>query len=131
MSAHHYFRDFAYCDSGLIPWVLVVELVSRSGRSLGDWVKDRFAAFPISGETNLRLEDAGNAIDNVHEAYRAETISIDKTDTVSLAFKDWRFNLCRSNTEPLVRLNIETKGRADKLEAQVNAIADLLDGTKV
>ena len=130
MSAHHYFRDFAYCDSGMIPWVLMAELVSRSGRSLGDWVTDRFVVFPSSGEINFRVEDAGNVIDNVLEAYREDALSIDETDGVSLAFEDWRFNLRRSNTEPLVRLNIETKGGADKVDARVNAIADLLGGTR-
>jgi len=130
MSAHHYFRDFAYCDSGMIPWVLVTELVSRSGRSLGNCVKDRFAAFPSSGEINFKVTDADKAIENVLSAYRAKAISIDQIDGVSLAFENWRFNLRRSNTEPLVRLNLESKGRADMLEAQVSAIAELLDGTR-
>ena len=130
MSAHHYFRDFAYCDSGMIPWLLVAELVSKSGRSLADWVRDRFAAFPSSGEANFRVEDAGTAIDRVLDAYRTEAVSLDETDGVSLAFADWRFNLRRSNTEPLVRLNIERCGEAEKLDAQVNAIADLLGGTR-
>ena len=130
MSAHHYFRDFAYCDSGMIPWVLVTELVSRSGRSLGNCVKDRFAAFPSSGEINFKVTDADKAIENVLSAYRAKAISIDQIDGVSLAFENWRFNLRRSNTEPLVRLNVESKGRADMLQAQVSAIAELLGGTR-
>jgi len=130
MSAHHYFRDFAYCDSGLIPWLLVAELVSGSGRSLGEWVKDRFAVFPSSGEINFTVTDAGKAIENVLSAYRAKALSLDETDGVSLAFYDWRFNLRRSNTEPLVRLNVESKGGADRLDAQVNKIADLLGGVR-
>jgi len=130
MSAHHYFRDFAYCDSGMIPWLLIAELVSRSRRQLGNWVKDRFAAFPSSGEINFTVSDAGRAIENVLSAYRADALSIDETDGVSLAFDDWRFNLRRSNTEPLVRLNVEAKGNADALAAHVSAIADLLDGTR-
>lgn len=130
MSAHHYFRDFAYCDSGMIPWLLVAELVSRSGRSLGAWVEGRFSSFPSSGEANFRVEDAGEAIERVLDAYRAEALSIDETDGVSLAFPDWRFNLRRSNTEPLVRLNIETKGRADGLGDKLEAIAALLGGTR-
>ena len=129
MSAHHYFRDFAYCDSGMIPWLLIAELVSRSRRQLGNWVKDRFAAFPSSGEINFTVSDAGRAIENVLSAYRADALSIDETDGVSLAFDDWRFNLRRSNTEPLVRLNVEAKGNADALAAHVSAIADLLGGT--
>ena len=129
MSAHHYFRDFAYCDSGMIPWVLVAELVSRSGRSLGDWVRDRFIKFPSSGETNFRVRDAGQAIDNVLKVYRKDAISIDETDGVSLTFADWRFNLRQSNTEPLVRLNIESQGGGEVLSVKVADISSLLGGT--
>jgi phosphomannomutase len=131
MSAHHYFRDFAYCDSGMIPWLLVAELVSKSGRSLADWVRDRFAAFPSSGETNFRVTDAGAAIDRVLAAYRDDALSLDETDGVSLAFADWRFNLRRSNTELLVRLNIESRGGSEGLAARVSGIADLLAGVRV
>ena len=130
ISAHHYFRDFAYCDSGMIPWLLIAELVSRSGRSLGGWVKDRFAAFPSSGEMNFKVDDAGKAIENVLSAYRADARSIDETDNVSLEFEGWRFNLRRSNTEPLVRLNVEGKGEANAIETHVSSIADLLGGTR-
>jgi phosphomannomutase len=130
MSAHHYFRYFAYCDSGMIPWLLIAELVSRSGRSLGDWVKDRFAAFPSSGEMNFKVDDARKAIEKVLLAYRADALSIDETDGVSLAFDSWRFNLRRSNTEPLVRLNVEGRENAGALEAHVSTIADLLGGTR-
>ena len=131
MSAHHYFRDFAYCDSGMIPWLLIAELVSRSERSLGDWVKDRFAAFPSSGEMNFIVSDAGTAIKKVFSDYRADALSVDEMDGVSLAFADWRFNLRRSNTEPLVRLNIESRGSSDSLAARVADIADLLGGVRV
>ena len=130
MSAHHYFRDFAYCDSGMIPCLLIAELVSRSGRSLGDWMKDRFAAFPSSGEMNFKVDDAGAAIEKVLSAYRTDALSIDEADGVSLGFKDWRFNLRRSNTEPLLRLNVEGKGEADALAGYVRAIADLFGGTR-
>ena len=130
MSAHHYFRDFAYCDSGMIPWLLIAELVSRSERSLGSWVKDRFAAFPSSGEMNFKVADTGKAIESVLSAYRADALSIDETDGVSLAFEDWRFNLRQSNTEPLVRLNVESKGKAETLVGHVSAIADTLGGAR-
>jgi phosphomannomutase len=130
MSAHHYFRDFAYCDSGMIPWLLIAELVSRSRRSLGDWVKDRFAAFPSSGEMNFKVDDAGRAIKNVLSAYRVDARTLDETDGVSLAFDGWRFNLRRSNTEPLVRLNVEGKGSADALTGYVSTIADMLGGER-
>jgi len=130
MSAHHYFRDFAYCDSGMIPWLLIAELVSSLGRSLGELVKDRFSAFPSSGEINFKVADAGAAIENVLSAYREEANSIDETDGVSLEFDHWRFNLRRSNTEPLVRLNVEGRGKAEALQAHVSAIVDLLGGTR-
>ena len=130
MSAHHYFRDFAYCDSGMIPWLLIAELVSRSGRSLGDWVEDRFAAFPSSGEINFTVADAGTVIETVLSTYRLKALSLDEADGVSLAFDDWRFNLRRSNTEPLVRLNVESKGNAKTLAAHVSTITDLLGGTR-
>ena len=130
MSAHHYFRDFAYCDSGMIPWLLIAELVYRSGHSLGDCVKDRFAAFPSSGEINFKVADGGKAIENVLSAYRADALSIDETDGVSVAFEDWRFNLRQSNTEPLVRLNVEGTGNADALASHVSTIAELLGGTR-
>ena len=129
MSAHHYFRDFAYCDSGMIPWLLVAELVSKSKRSLSDWVRDRFDAFPSSGEINFRVDDAGAAIDRVLSTYSADALSLDETDGVSLAFKDWRFNLRRSNTEPLVRLNIEARGGSESLKLRVVDISKLLGGT--
>ena len=130
MSAHHYFRDFAYCDSGMIPWLLIAELVYRSGHSLGDCVKDRFAAFPSSGEINFKVADGGKAIENVLSAYCADALSIDETDGVSVAFEDWRFNLRQSNTEPLVRLNVEGTGNADALASHVSTIAELLGGTR-
>jgi phosphomannomutase len=114
----------------MIPWLLNAELVSRSGRSLGDWVKDRFSAFPSSGEINFKVADAGTAIEKVLSAYRADALSIDETDGVSLSFDDWRFNLRRSNTEPLVRLNVEGNCSADTLAAHVSAIVDLLGGTR-
>ncbi len=120
ISAHHYFRDFAYCDSGMIPWLLIAELVSRSERSLGDLVKIDLMAFPSSGEINFKVADACEAIDKVLSHYRKDAVLIDETDGVSVAFADWRFNLRLSNTEPLVRLNVESKGRSEALEANVS-----------
>ena len=128
MSAHHYFRDFAYCDSGMIPWLLVAELVSKSGRSMADWVQDRFAAFPSSGEINFGVEDADAAIERVLDAYRTKALCVDTTDGVSLVFADWRFNLRRSNTEPLVRLNLESRGNGELLAQNTLAVAQLLRG---
>ena len=131
MSAHHYFRDFAYCDSGMIPWLLIAELLSRSNQSLVDLVRDRSNAFPSSGETNFRVENTQVSIDRVLSAYRADAISLDETDGFSLAFSDWRFNLRRSNTEPLVRLNVESHGSTTKIQNKFADISRLLGGTKV
>ncbi len=131
ISAHHYFRDFAFCDSGMIPWLMISELVSKSGRSLGNWVRDRFETFPSSGETNFRVENSKSAISRVLAAYSSEAISLDDSDGFSLEFSDWRFNLRSSNTEPLVRLNIESRVGREKLEAKVADIAYLLGGTQI
>ena len=131
MSAHHYFRDFAFCDSGMIPWLLVAELISKSGRSLADLVRDRFLAFPSSGETNYHVKDAKASISRVLEAYREKAISLDESDGLSLTFRDWRFNLRTSNTEPLVRLNIESRGSRSRLNSRVTDIAKILNGPKV
>ena len=128
MSAHHYFRDFAFCDSGMVPWLLVAELVSKSKRSLADWVQDRFVTFPSSGETNYHVKDVKASISRVLEAYGQDAISLDDSDGLSLSFKDWRFNLRSSNTEPLVRLNIESCGSASKLHTRVTDIANILCG---
>jgi phosphomannomutase len=126
MSAHHYFRDFAYCDSGMIPWLLVAELVSIKNQSLGDLVKDRVSSFPSSGEINFKVKDADNSISSVLENYQSQAKTLDKTDGFSLIIDDWRFNLRKSNTEPLVRLNIESKGTSINLDDQVKKISKLL-----
>jgi len=126
MSAHHYFRDFAYCDSGMIPWLLVAELVSIKNQSLGDLVKDRVSSFPSSGEINFKVKDADNSISSVLENYQSQAKTFDKTDGFSLIIDDWRFNLRKSNTEPLVRLNIESKGTSINLDDQVKKISKLL-----
>jgi phosphomannomutase len=130
MSAHHYFRDFAYCDSGMIPWLVAAELMSTTGHTLAQLVDDRFEAFPSSGEVNFRVEDAGAAVARVLAAYRGDALSLDETDGVSLAFADWRFNLRRSNTEPLVRLNVEARGVAVDVHSNVAAIAEILGGAR-
>ncbi|MCD9005795.1 phosphomannomutase [Luteimonas sp. XNQY3] len=126
MSAHHYFREFAYADSGMIPWLLIAELVSTSGRSLGDLVAERVAKFPCSGEINFRVADAKAAVDRVTAYYAAQSPAIDRTDGISADFGDWRFNLRSSNTEPLLRLNIETRADRALLDARTRELSDLL-----
>ena len=127
MSAHHYFRDFSYCDSGMIPWLLLAELVSKSNRSLGDLVRGHYEKFPSSGECNFTVANADMAIDAVLAEYQ-DGATLDYLDGVSLSFADWRFNLRKSNTEPLVRLNVETRGGVDSIEARVAMISERLLG---
>jgi len=115
MSAHHYFRDFFYCDSGMIPWLLVMDLMSVSGKPLSSLVEAMVAAYPSPGEINLKIADPAAAIERVRQHYQAQSILTDTTDGISMEFPDWRFNLRVSNTEPLVRLNMETKGNKSAL----------------
>lgn len=126
MSAHHYFRDFAYCDSGMIPWLLLAELVSRSGRSLADMVEGQMNAFPCSGEINFRVVDAKASIDRVLAQYAALDPLLDFTDGVSAEFPEWRFNLRSSNTEPLLRLNVESRQNSGLMREKTAEIAELL-----
>lgn len=126
MSAHHYFRDFVACDSGMIPWVLVVELLSRRGQSLAELMKTRIAAFPSSGETNFRVADVASCIAKVEAVYAPLAVSRDETDGLSLSFEGWRFNLRASNTEPLLRLNIESNGDAALVQQKLDEIQTML-----
>ena len=115
MSAHHYFRDFAYCDSGMIPWLLVAELLSTSGKPLSSLVAERMAAYPCSGEINYRVLDAAASIERVHDHFVSSCLSQDETDGLSMEFADWRFNLRMSNTEPLLRLNVESRANQESV----------------
>ena len=125
MSAHHYFRDFAYCDSGMLPWLLIAELVSRSGRSLSDLLASRRAAFPSSGEVNFRVKDADASIAAVRAAYSGGA-EVDEMDGLSLSHAGWRLNVRKSNTEPLVRLNVEARGEAIDLSVMVLEVARVI-----
>ncbi|MDR3444387.1 MULTISPECIES: phosphomannomutase [unclassified Dyella] len=126
MSAHHYFRDFAYCDSGMIPWLLIASLVASTGTSLAEMVEDRMAAFPCSGEINFKVEDAKASIARVLDHYASANPVLDHTDGVSADFGHWRFNLRSSNTEPLLRLNVESRGDIALMEQRTAEIADLI-----
>jgi len=131
MSAHHYFRDFFYCDSGMIPWLLVMELMSSSGKPLSELVNAMMLAYPSPGEINRAVADPTSAIARVREHYETEAILVDEIDGVSMEFTDWRFNLRMSNTEPVVRLNVET--RADELllkQKELEVLALLENGTE-
>ena len=126
MSAHHYFQDFAYCDSGMIPWLLIAGLVSATGQSLAELVEDRMAAFPCSGEINFKVADADAAIARVLAKFDPLAPAYDHTDGLSADFGDWRFNLRSSNTEPLLRLNVESRGNPRLMHDRTQDIAALI-----
>ena len=130
MSAHHYFRDFFYCDSGMIPWLLVMELISTTGKSLSELVGAMMLAYPSPGEINRSIEDPAAAIDKVRRHYQADALVIDETDGISMEFADWRFNLRMSNTEPLVRLNLETRADASLLKLREKELLNVLEGNQ-
>ena len=128
MSAHHYFRDFYYCDSGMIPWLLVLELIGRSGKTLGQLVEEAIARFPASGEINRTVSDAKAVIGKVLAHYKPLALAIDYTDGVSVSFSDWRFNLRMSNTEPVIRLNVESRGNIPLMQQKTAEILQLMGG---
>ena len=128
MSAHHYFRDFAFCDSGMIPWLLVTGLISESGQSLSSMVAERVAAYPCSGEINRSVEDAGEVLSRVGYRYRAEAVLEEDVDGLSMDMGQWRFNLRMSNTEPVVRLNVESRGDRALMEEKTRDLLALIEG---
>jgi len=127
MSAHHYFKDFAYCDSGMIPWLLVVELMCSKRALLSQLVDERMQKYPASGEINRTLSDPAAAIAAVEEAYAAGALVVDHTDGLSVDFEDWRFNVRMSNTEPVVRLNVESRGDEDLMRARTDELLQFLE----
>jgi phosphomannomutase len=129
MSAHHYFRDFAYCDSGMIPWLLVTDLLCTTGKSLSTLVEERMAAFPCSGEINYQVNDAKQVIEKIREYFSSSCVHQDETDGLSMEFSDWRFNVRMSNTESLLRLNVETRGLERLVCDKVQEIENLIQGT--
>jgi len=126
MSAHHYFRDFAYCDSGMISWLLVAELMSHKGCALSELVAQRIALFPSSGEINSTLDDPQASIDRILTIYQQDAVSVDHTDGISLDMGQWRFNLRLSNTEPMIRLNVESRGDVALMEDKTAELLSLL-----
>ncbi|MET3652784.1 phosphomannomutase [Dyella japonica] len=127
MSAHHYFRKFAYCDSGMIPWLLIAERVSATGLSLKDMLAERIAAFPCSGEINFRVEDAATTVDRIVRHFDNGDAQISRIDGVSMEFGDWRFNLRSSNTEPLLRLNVEARGDVQLMRVRTQELSALIE----
>jgi phosphomannomutase/phosphomannomutase/phosphoglucomutase len=128
MSAHHYFRAFGYCDSGQVPWLLVAQLMCESSTKLSALVGERIASFPASGEINRKVSDAKATIQRAQERYQPGSRAIDFTDGLSIEFDDWRFNLRSSNTEPLIRLNVESRGDAALMQAKTAELLELIGG---
>jgi phosphomannomutase len=136
MSAHHYFRDFAYCDSGMIPWLLVLQQMCVTGKPLSELVGERMRRFPCSGEINRRIPDVPGAIAAVQSHYASRATSVDHTDGLSMEFEGkagasgdagaWRLNLRGSNTEPLIRLNVESRGSAALMQDKTAEVLALL-----
>jgi phosphomannomutase len=127
MSAHHYFRDFAYCDSGMIPWLLVTGLVCASGRGLSALVAERVAAYPCSGEINRTIGDPAAVLARVEDNYREQATVVDHVDGLSMELGDWRFNLRMSNTEPVVRLNVESRADQALMAAKTAELLALIE----
>jgi phosphomannomutase len=127
MSAHHYFRSFAYCDSGMIPWLLVLQVICESGKSLSQLVGDRMRRFPASGEINTHLQgEAGAVLARAQKVYAGAALHVDFTDGLSVEFPQWRFNLRGSNTEPLVRLNVESRGDPALMQEKTEELLQLI-----
>lgn len=122
MSAHHFFRDFSYCDSGMIPWLIVAQLVSETGISLADMVSHMEEEFPCSGEINLPASDTKKVLAAVRDKYAKDAVSVDTIDGIGINFENWRFNLRPSNTEPLIRFNLETRGDRKLMEEKRDEI---------
>ena len=127
MSAHHYFRRFAYCDSGMISWLLVAQRLSTTGRTLAECVNDRMKAFPCSGEINSRVEDGHAVMARVERRYAAAPHAVvSRIDGLSVAFPDWRFNLRLSNTEPVLRLNVESRGNGTLMKEKTEELLAMI-----
>lgn len=128
MSAHHYFRDFAYCDSGMIPWLLVTELLSIKGIPLSKMVKDRIALYPSSGEINFKVENAQETIARIENFDWKETFKVSRIDGLDMIFEQWRLNIRSSNTEPVIRLNVETKADPELLRVKQSLLTRIING---
>ena len=127
MSAHHYFRDFAYCDSGMIPWLLVAELLCVQGKKMSELVGERMTAFPCSGEINYRVSDVPAVLEAVKSHFSDQKPELDLTDGLSLELPEWRMNIRASNTEPLLRLNIETRANKTLVDRLVKEVEGIID----
>ena len=131
ISAHHYFRDFAYCDSGMIPWLLVSELLSMQAKPLSDYIKQAQSAHPCSDEINIQVDDPVNTIQTVADHFQSTARSTEYVDGLSMEFADWRFNLRMSNTEPILRLNLETRADLQLLAQKTFELTALIKTSNI
>jgi phosphomannomutase len=127
MSAHHYFRDFAYCDNGTVPWLLVTEMLSLRETPLSELIGQRIAAYPCSGEINRRVTDTAELLEEIEAQYAGEALAIENVDGLSMTFDTWRFNLRSSSTEPLFRLNVEARGDRELMEQKTAELLSIID----
>jgi len=126
MSAHHYFRDFGYCDSGMIPWLLLAEMISTQSKTLAELVDERIERYPVSGEINVEVADPQAVLNKVQAHFADLPHDLDRTDGLGMDFGAWRFNLRGSNTEPLLRMNVETRGDHALMEQRRDEILELI-----
>ena len=128
MSAHHYFRDFFYCDTGMVPFLLVSALLSSENKRLGQLVSRMMEKHPCSGEINFQVPDPQVVFNRIEQRYKPKAKAVDYIDGLSMEFSDWRFNLRMSNTEPLIRLNVETRGNQELLKEKTRELQDIIKG---
>ena len=127
MSAHHYFRDFGYCDSGMIPWLLLTQIMCSQNKTLSELVDERIEKFPVSGEINIEVEDTAKVISAVKSHFEKEQHELDEMDGISMDLGAWRFNLRSSNTEPLLRLNVESRGDNSLMVQKRDELLELIN----
>ncbi len=127
MSAHHYFKDFAYCDSGMIPWLLVVESMCFKNQPLSELVGERVARYPVSGEINRKVSSPLEILARIEKTYVPKSLAIDRTDGLSIEYEEWRFNIRISNTEPLLRLNVESRSNIGLMKEKTEELLQLID----
>ena len=107
VSAHYYFRAFSQADTGVVPFLVMLELLSRSGRKLSELLRPYRERFFLTGEINTPVADVALKLQELKERYAAEGGRVSHLDGISIDFDDWHFNVRPSNTEPLLRLNLE------------------------
>ena len=127
MSAHHYFRDFYYCDSGMIPWLLILEMISKEKMPLSQMIQKYRERYPVSGEINLKVSNSKTIIDSIKEYYLDDALGVDETDGIGMEFEKWRFNLRASNTEPLIRLNVESYNNKSLMNEKTRELVDRIN----